>query len=77
MARVVPQAGLPGAAAAVVLRVAVQRTAEVLRIVEVPVDVVLLGRILTGQMIAPCDARQVLRSGIRPGDGAGRFLAAG
>jgi hypothetical protein len=77
MARVVPQAGLPGAAAAVVLREAVQRTVPELRIAAVPVDAVLLGRISTGQLIAPRDARGVLRSGTRPRDGAGRVRAVG
>jgi hypothetical protein len=77
MARIVPQAGLPGAAAAAVLCAAVQRIVSELRIVAVPVDAVLLGRISTGQLTAPRDARGMLRSGIRPRDGAGRVRAAG
>jgi hypothetical protein len=77
MARVVLQAGLPGAAAAAVLRVAVQRTMPELRIAEVRVDARLLRRISTGQLIAPRDARGVLRSGVRPEVRAGRVRAVG
>jgi hypothetical protein len=76
MVRVVPQAGLPGSAAAAVLRAAVQRTPE-LRIAAVRVDARLLRRISTGQLIAPRDARGVVRSGIRPGERAGRVPAVG
>jgi MFS family permease len=77
MAPVVPQAGLPGSAAAAVLRAALQQTMPELRIAAVRVDAVLLRRISTGQLIAPRDARGVLRSGIRPGDRAGRVRAVG
>ena len=76
MVWVVPRAGLPGAAAAAVLRAAVQWAPE-LRIAAVRVDAVLLRRISTGQLIAPRDARGVLLPGIRPGERAGRVPAVG
>lgn len=77
MVRVVPQTGLPGAAAAVVQRAAVQRTMPELRIAADRVDAVLLRRISAGQLIAPRDAKGVLRLGNRPGDRAGRVRAVG
>jgi hypothetical protein len=77
MVRVVPQTGLPGAAAAAVLREAVQRTVPELRIAADRVDTVLLRRISTGRLIGPRDAKGVLRFGNRPGDRAGRVRAVG